>query len=296
MDSTIEDPHAEAGAHLGAGASGAMGLARLATALLHRQRQPKTAEPEAKPVLTRWPHDPRPVLDDIHPDIGRQYQLELTSGGDRESAMSAAAERGETIVMDERWASGEGRVFVAGECMQERTVSRKGDGAFAGHTPFPDRFDMRTLDDQTMLSRQLQTRDGRLHASLGSHTELEWAAIDGHSSIEGLNVERQRRFDTTGSTSTGDISVDASAMKAATDARKDARDAEVTPDDPSTPTINEHAVGQNVGSSDRARASSYVTQAFPDAKPNLSAPAVATPAVQNSAATAIAKVARGRSV
>lgn len=275
MDSTIEDPHSEAGSHLGAGASAAMGVARLTTALLARQRAQRTTKQELLNGLRDQGRDPSPTLDKVHPAIGSAYRethaigadprQAITADGDRKMAIRAAADRGEAIVAE-----------------------RQGDGAFVvtGMSP-TSQADPTLLDDTREESRNIRTADGTLHASLGAHTQLEWATIDGHLSIDQLGAERARREAFAASPG-----VDSSALNAAADARSDARDAEATPDDPATVTIDEHKQGVATGGSDRARANSYVTQAFPAATPDLSAPVTATPSGPPPAVAAVAKVAR----
>ncbi len=276
MDSTIEDPHAEAGSHLGAAASGAMGVARLTVALLNRQRAPRPTKTELINDLRDPDRDPGPTLDKVHPAVGAayrdaraittDYRQAISGEVDRSMAIRAAADRGEAVVA-ERHTDG---VFV---------VTGMGPTAQADPT---------LLDDTREESRHIRTADGTLHASLGEHTQLEWAAIDGHLSNDQLSAERARRAEL--SPSSG---VDASALHAATNARNDARDAEAIPDDPATATIDEHRQGQATGASDRARANSYVAQAFPTNQPNLSAPTVTAPGGPPPAAAAqIARIKR----
>lgn len=270
-DSTIEDPHAEAGAHLGAAASGAVGIARLATALLNRQRAQRT-RPTPQELVKEF-SNPRvddqrteAVLSRIDPAIGSAYRDALASGAGRKMAMLEAAERSETIV-----------------------AQRNTDGAFVVSGLGEDsKLDARHLDDTLERARTIRTEDGTLHGSLGSHTELEWAAIDGKLTIDALTAERARRFAATSA------SVDTSALKAASDARNDARDAEATPDDLRTVNIDEQQQGQTRGGVDRARANSYVNQAYPAAAPDLTQPPPAASTGPAPTAAAAAKAAKFR--
>ncbi|MGB3675346.1 MAG: hypothetical protein WA988_12975 [Candidatus Nanopelagicales bacterium] len=240
-DTSIEDPHAEAGGHVGQGATIALAVARMAANLKRRNGTPPSPRQLVRDVAAG---DPKAVdaMQRRYPQIGTAYREAIAAGADRQSAMLAAAERGEVIV-----------------------AAQRGDGTFVvsdAHSVSAEHF------DDTIGERRRLVEGDRLSDLPDEHTAMEWAAIDGRLSEADVAAERSRR-------AVGHETTDTSAMRAAGDAQLDAHDAMATPDDRLTPAVDEHRVGQADGGSHLARANSYAAQAFPRAQPDLPA-AVAT--------------------
>lgn len=264
-DTSIEDPHSEAGAHVGQAATIALAAARMAASLKRRKGTPVTPAAPRDLVRDVTAGDPKAIdaFQRRYPQIATAYRAAIAAGEDRQSAMLAAAERGEVIV-----------------------AAQRTDGTFVvsdAHTPRAEHF-----DDTIAEQRRTVSPDGAQdHAE--THTALEWAAIDGRLSDADVATERVRRAG-------GDESTDASAIRAADAARLDAHNAMATPDSRSTPTVDEYRVGQAEGGAHLSRANSYASQAFPRATPDVPAAVAAqqagTPAA--SAATPAAAVARAR--
>lgn len=252
-DTSIEDPHAEAGGHVGQGATIALAVARMAANLKRRQATPPPPRELVRDVAAG---DPKAIdaMQRRYPQIGTAYREAIAAGADRQSAMLAAAERGEVIVAAQR----SDGTFVVSDAHSANAVHY----------------------DDTIGERRRLVEGGQVSDLPHAHTAMEWAAIDGRLSEADIAAERSRR---TG----GQETADTSAMRAAGDARLDAHDAMTTPDDRSTPTVDEHRVGQADGGSHLALANSYAAQAFPRAQPDL--PAAAAAHQSPNAAASVAK-------